>query len=217
MTISSLAIFSRRENCKDELLYVKQFQFNSDGGDDGDDNGDDEYSDDFDADLFQSILAEEEEEEEEGGEEGEDGNDQTARKGGESSSLSSCKDESEGGSEDYNFNNFNCSIRHQFLLQSALERMNQEIKFENQLRTTYRQFVGNGYMWIGSICLMDEYRFYGYITNTNVKMIVAVEDDLLPEQEELQKMRDMEIRKVFVSFYFNTNSVLLYFSQNKSI
>ena len=55
-------------------------------------------------------------------------------------------------------------------------------------------------MWIGFICPIDEYRMYGYITNTNVKMIVSVEDDFLPEQEERQKKRDTEIRKIFVSF-----------------
>ena len=167
MTISSLAILSRRENGKDELLYIKEFRNNHQQGSSS--NNDD----DIDTDLFQSILLAEE-------------NEYSNTNNPGSYEVSSSRDD--------------CSLRHQFLLQSALEKMNEDVKFENQLRTTFdRQFVGNDYMWIGFICPIDEYRMYGYITNTNVKIIVAVEDDILSEQEDLQKMRDTEIRKIFVS------------------
>lgn len=92
-----------------------------------------------------------------------------------------------------------CSIRHQFLLQSALDRMNNDIQFENRLRISYhRQFQGADYMWIGLICTLDEYRFYGYITNTNVKIIISVKDDISPEEEETQRLRDEEIKKIMV-------------------
>ena len=64
---------------------------------------------------------------------------------------------------------------------------------------TFRQgFRGAEYMWVGFLCLVDEYRFYGYITNTNVKIIVAVEDDLLPGSE-MQIVRDSEVKKTLVS------------------
>mmetsp|Transcript_19148 Transcript_19148/g.28682 ORF Transcript_19148/g.28682 Transcript_19148/m.28682 type:complete len:204 (+) Transcript_19148:128-739(+) len=163
MSISSLAIFSRRENGKDELLYVKEFRNNHHQQGSSND-------DDIDTDLFQSILLAEENE---------------------------YSNTNNPGSYEANRQD-DCSVRHQFLLQSGLEKMNEDVKFENQLRTTFdRQFVGNDYMWIGFICPIDEYRLYGYVTNTNVKIIVAVEDDILSEQEDLQKMRDTEIRKIF--------------------
>lgn len=93
-----------------------------------------------------------------------------------------------------------CSIYHQSLLQSALEKFNNDIKFENHQRTTFQQpFRGADYMWVGFICLIDGFRFYGYITNTNVKIIVGVEDDFLPEQSEMQIMRDGEVKKTLVS------------------
>jgi hypothetical protein len=94
---------------------------------------------------------------------------------------------------------YECSIKQQFLLQSALDKMNHDIKFEKQLRTTFnRQFSGIEYMWLGLICPLDEYRFYGYITNTNVKIIISVEDDIFPEQQDQQKMREDEIQTILV-------------------
>lgn len=93
-----------------------------------------------------------------------------------------------------------CSLRHQFLLQAALESMNQEIVFENRLRKSFsRSFQGADYMWIGIICTLDEYRFYGYITNTNVKIVVSVKDDIFPEQIAAQQSRDGAIKKILVS------------------
>ena len=93
-----------------------------------------------------------------------------------------------------------CSIRHQFRMQSALEKLNQDIQFENNLRISFnQQFRGIEYMWIGLICPIDEYRFYGYITNTNVKIIVSVLDDISPEKQEAQTTRDDEIKKTLVS------------------
>ncbi len=93
-----------------------------------------------------------------------------------------------------------CSIRHQFLLHSALEKMNQDVKFENKLRVSFnRQINGTDYMWIGLVCIMDEYQFYAYITNTNMKIIVSVVDDIFPEEDEAQEYRDGEIKRILVS------------------
>lgn len=93
-----------------------------------------------------------------------------------------------------------CSIHHQFRMQSALETLNQDIQYENNLRISFhQQFRGIEYMWIGLICVIDEYRFYGYITNTNVKMIVSVLDDISPEEEEAQTSREDQIKKTLVS------------------
>ena len=86
------------------------------------------------------------------------------------------------------------------MLQAALEKLNNDIQFENHQRVTFRQsFRGAEYMWVGFICLLDEFRYYGYITNTNVKIIIGVEDDFLPEQKEMQIMRDNEVKKTLVA------------------
>lgn len=109
-----------------------------------------------------------------------------------------------------------CSLRHQFILQSSLEKMNQDIKFDKQLRTTFNdQFQGIEYMWVGLICPIDEYRVYGYITNTNVKIIAAVEDVFLPEQKDLQQMRDEEIKKIFKNIHGSYVDYLLNPFSNK--
>mmetsp|Transcript_5122 Transcript_5122/g.6620 ORF Transcript_5122/g.6620 Transcript_5122/m.6620 type:complete len:197 (-) Transcript_5122:272-862(-) len=95
-----------------------------------------------------------------------------------------------------------CSLHHQFLLQAALEKINQEIKFDNRLRVTFkRQFSDSDYMWVGFICPIESFHFYGYITNTNIKIIVAVEDNILPEQEQVQKKRDDELKAKMISIH----------------
>lgn len=130
---------------------------------------------DIDLDLFRSVIMGEDE-------------------------MESSRDANADANTNTDTNTDDCSIRHQFLLQSALQKMNQEIKFDNQLRTTFKeQFTGVDYMWIGLICPIDEYHVYGYITNTNIKIIIAVEDDIFPEQEELHQIRGDEIKKMLVS------------------
>lgn len=51
-------------------------------------------------------------------------------------------------------------------------------------------------MFRGLICVLDDYRFYGYVTNTAVKIIVAVKDDILTLEKELGEARDDMIRSL---------------------
>ena len=39
----------------------------------------------------------------------------------------------------------------------------------------------------------------GFTTNTNLKIIIAIEDDILPNEVQLQKSKDEEVRVVLVS------------------
>lgn len=175
MTISNLAILSRTERGTDDLLFIKQFKSNTQPIEN-------DHSDDIDAILFQNILTVNET------------NNNAQNTAG--SSIFTVPQST------YHANNtiHNCSIRHQSLLQAALEKLNNDIQFENHQRVTFRQSSrGAEYMWVGFICLIDEFRFYAYITNTNVKIIAGVEDNLLPEQKEMQIMRDNEVKKTLVS------------------
>lgn len=170
MTLTGLAILSRTEEGSDKLIYIKEFKSNEEDNDA-----------DLDLDLFSSVLLDDE-----------DPSTEDLGMGAGVTSNVNASAESKVSND--------CSIRHQFLMQSALEKMNQDIQFENNLRISFNKpFRGIEYMWIGLICLIDEYRFYGYITNTNVKIIVSIRDDIFPEQEKTQTSRDDEIKKTLVS------------------
>ena len=173
MTISNLAILSRNERGTDDLLFVKQFKSNKNT----DEANEDIISDDIDSILFQNIL--------------------TVNETTKESIFAKAKSIHHPNSST---SIHDCSIRHQTLLQAALEKLNNDVHFENHQRVSFAQpFRGADYMWVGFICLLDEFRFYGYITNTNVKIIVGVEDVFLPEHDELQIMRDNEVKKILVS------------------
>ena len=86
-----------------------------------------------------------------------------------------------------------CSLKHQFLLHSALEL------FADASNSSASG--SHGAMFVGFICAMEDFRFYGYRTNTKVKIIVSVKDDILPSKPELQKARDDYIESAMVQIH----------------
>ncbi|CAM9145821.1 unnamed protein product [Choristocarpus tenellus] len=58
--------------------------------------------------------------------------------------------------------------------------------------------VGVGDMSLGHLCPIDEYRVYGYVTSTRVKLVAVLEDSNV--------IREADLNKVFVTvhdFYVN--------------
>jgi len=88
-----------------------------------------------------------------------------------------------------------CSLRHQFLLHSALELFGNASKDRNSTSSTHSA------LFIGFICALDDFRFYGYRTNTGVKIIVSVKDDILPSKHDSQKARDDYIESALVQIH----------------
>ena len=70
---------------------------------------------------------------------------------------------------------------------------------------------GANHMFRGLICILDEYRFYGYRTNTAVNIIIAVNDDILPiiDKESTNARNNMvqsllrEIHYCYVEYTLN--------------
>jgi hypothetical protein len=53
--------------------------------------------------------------------------------------------------------------------------------------------------YLGFLAAMDHFRFYGYKTSTNVRIVIGVKDDLLPSDTELIKQREDSIQTMMVS------------------
>jgi len=106
-----------------------------------------------------------------------------------------------------------CSLRHHFLLQAALEKLNDLLRgsVENLQAALDkindgRRYNGLHRMSVCFLCCADDCRFYGFTTNTNLKIIIAIEDDILPNEVQLQKSKDEEVRVVLTrvhSLYVN--------------
>jgi hypothetical protein len=73
---------------------------------------------------------------------------------------------------------FCCSVRHRFVLHSALDRLEQLTT--NPDGTTKKKININNAKnnnFLGLVLPIEETRVYGYITNTQIKFILIVEDD----------------------------------------
>lgn len=128
-----------------------------------------------------------------------------------------------------------CALKHQFLLHSAMEIMKKQGNTSihsnaatNITRNTSTSTTtpststltsnpieagakGANQMFRGLICILDEYRFYGYRTNTAVNIIIAVNDDILPiiDKESINARNNMvqsllrEIHYCYVEYTLN--------------
>lgn len=97
------------------------------------------------------------------------------------------------------------SLKHQFLLNSALETMNHGIQpkmaanvvpkiLKDDPETHSSSEKAHAKMYQGLICVMENFRFYGYKTNTGIKIVVGVKNNILPSDTELCKSRDETIQ-----------------------
>ena len=76
-------------------------------------------------------------------------------------------------------------MKYQFMLHAAEDRLD-EILAEVDAN------------WIGYLCSIGNFNAYGYLT-TNSKYITIIEDGMAPDNIELQKSRDNELKTMIVS------------------
>ena len=95
-----------------------------------------------------------------------------------------------------------CSIDQQFLLHTALGRLEQLTEPKGQgaaWRFGRPNQLGHEAMWVGLVGHVDDVRLYAYVTTTKVKIIVACEDTFLPGQAEQGRAHDVALKNLMVS------------------
>lgn len=94
-----------------------------------------------------------------------------------------------------------CSIQQQFILHSALDRI-QQLTEPDGMGAAWRHGragqIGHEAMYVGLIGHVEDLRVYGYITTTKIKIIVAVEDAFLPGQTEQGKAHEVALKNLMV-------------------
>ena len=106
------------------------------------------------------------------------------------SSSSSHHHPNNNNNNNKNNNTITCSLHYQFLMHASLDRFEEltgpgpstghgggSAIANNRWRTPGS--TGNDAMWVGLLCPVDDFRVYGYLTTTNIKLIgvVSVKDD----------------------------------------
>jgi hypothetical protein len=91
-----------------------------------------------------------------------------------------------------------CEMKYQFMLHSAADRLD-EILAEGKWKKAGT--TGSDACWVGLLCSIENYNAYGYLT-TNAKYVTIVEDGIAPDNTQLQKSRDNELKIMLVSSIF---------------
>lgn len=73
--------------------------------------------------------------------------------------------------------NFGCSLRQQFILHSAIDRFTQLAGPPPGFNWRTAGAMGSDAMFVGLLFPIEDYRVYGYMTTTRIKIIIVVEDD----------------------------------------
>lgn len=88
-----------------------------------------------------------------------------------------------------------CKEKYEFMLNAASDRLD-EIVAEGKWKKPGA--AGPDACWVGLLCSMDSFNAYGYVT-TNVSYLTIVEDGISPDNVQLQKSRDIELKTLLVS------------------
>jgi len=86
---------------------------------------------------------------------------------------------------------WSCEEKYEFMLHAASDRLD-EMKWKKP------GAAGADACWVGLLCSMDSFNAYGYVT-TNANYVVIVEDGIAPDNVQLQKSRDVELKTLIVS------------------
>eukprot|EP00984_Skeletonema_dohrnii_P025245 scaffold14363_cov98-Skeletonema_dohrnii-CCMP3373.AAC.3 len=81
---------------------------------------------------------------------------------------------------------WSCEEKYEFMLHAASDRLD-EMKWKKP------GAAGADACWVGLLCSMDSFNAYGYVT-TNANYVVIVEDGIAPDNVQLQKSRDVELK-----------------------
>ena len=89
-----------------------------------------------------------------------------------------------------------CSLRHQFVLLSALDRFDEIVGPDGRAgRRNPASVSGSEAMWVGLLCPVEELRVYGYLTATGVRILASVVDSFPPDEAADQRRREAELRE----------------------
>jgi trafficking protein particle complex subunit 2 len=101
-----------------------------------------------------------------------------------------------GGTDGFSIRAKDCSLRHQFLLHEALDRL-EELSGPPP-GWAWREPTAQGIdaMWVGLLTPVEGFRVYGYVTTTNIK-ILGVMDDSLSLRPLQAKIVEDELKKLF--------------------
>lgn len=102
-----------------------------------------------------------------------------------------------------------CEMKYQFMLHAVEDRLD-EILAEGKWKKS--GVTGVDACWIGYVCNIGNFNAYGYLT-TNSKYITIIEDGMAPDNMELQKSRDNELKNMIVS----SSIILCLFLQHVSL
>lgn len=87
----------------------------------------------------------------------------------------------------------NCSLRHEFIVHAALDRLDQLAGPPPGVG--WRSKPGLDGMFVGLLTPVEYMRVYGYVTTTKIKFLLVVEDDAVPE---MQSSIDNDIKALLV-------------------
>ncbi|KAL7494268.1 hypothetical protein ACHAWT_002990 [Skeletonema menzelii] len=85
---------------------------------------------------------------------------------------------------------WSCEEKYQFMLHAASDRLD-EILAEGKWKKPGN--AGADACWVGLLCSMGSFNAFGYVT-TNASYVTIVEDVIAPDNAQLQKSRDVELK-----------------------
>jgi len=104
---------------------------------------------------------------------------------------------------------WSCESKYEFMLNAASDRLD-DILAEGKWKKPGA--TGADACWVGMLCSIDSFNAYGYVT-TNANYLAIVEDGIAPDNVQLQKSRDNELKMLLVSRFL---SILLVLSVDNS-
>jgi trafficking protein particle complex subunit 2 len=120
----------------------------------------------------------------------------TTTTGNTSTTTSSGLSKFSGGTDGFSTRAKDCSLRHQFLLHEALDRLEELSGPPPGWAWREPGAQGIDAMWVGLLTPVEGFRVYGYMTTTNVK-ILGVMDDSLSLRPLQAKIVEDDLKKLF--------------------
>ncbi|GKZ01437.1 trafficking protein particle complex subunit 2-like protein [Mayamaea pseudoterrestris] len=109
----------------------------------------------------------------------------------------------ESAADDHQSEAEKCSVKQQFILHAALDRFDQIVS-----RGQWRKQgdAGTDAMFVGLLCPVEDMRVYGYMTTTQIRILLSVQDN--PDQpqhavdQSIQRLL-AQIHKFYVEYTLN--------------
>jgi len=89
------------------------------------------------------------------------------------------------------------SFHHMFLIHAALDRLHEITKEDSKWRSAQESNTGSDAFWVGLLCPIEDLRIYGYLTNSNIKLLAIVEDKI----DSSHHARETELKTFFSNIH----------------